>query len=80
VKATVNTGNETLLWKHHRYDFSNGVGWGGGAAQPGTGIGYRVDFSAGDSFNQITWFIYTPNPVNTGESIEYALLATIILK
>ncbi|MCL5877801.1 MAG: FG-GAP-like repeat-containing protein [Candidatus Bathyarchaeota archaeon] len=78
VKAIENTGNETLLWKHDRYEFSKGgfSSWTG-LYTPSSGIGYRVDFAADDASNQITWYIYTPNASDPETSIAYVALANI---
>ena len=48
IKATEPSGDETLLWKHERYDYSNGKPMFEG--MPPTdpyGISYRIEFSAG---------------------------------
>ncbi|MCW4002720.1 MAG: hypothetical protein NWE95_02265, partial [Candidatus Bathyarchaeota archaeon] len=71
VKATENTGNETLLWKHHRYEFSKG------GYTPPSGVGYRVDFASDAVSNQISWYVYTPDPSNASLSIEHVVVATI---
>jgi hypothetical protein len=79
VKATTNTGNETLLMKHRRYSYSKGGGgFGGRPPSPPSGIGYQVDFAAQATYNQITWYIYTENATNPAYSIAHAVSAKIL--
>ena len=70
IKATANINNETLLWKHDRYDFSN-------RHSPAEGVGYRVDFAADAISNQVTWYVYTENMSNPDVPTEYVALANI---